>query len=196
MSPGKITSDHFDPVEVVPLLESFRRKVITSAWTSWAKRPRRADIAWNVPWVWRCGFSWKLHECIMSVTFLDLNAFCQNRLTLILAILLSYVIINYNSIDSSMDFNCFRVRSHIKKTTDQRGSACASGAGSAKVLEIKETPGSSAWGAAKCGIAVPRKLYGGVELCDGTRWFEWFGAHILLMNFIYRCHDAGSCEFM
>lgn len=102
------------------------------------------------------------NECIMSVTFLDLNAFCQNRLCYL-------VIIISNSVDSSMNFNCFRARSHIKKTTDQRGSACASGAGCAKVLGIKEIPGSSAWGAAKCGIAVPRKLYGGVELSDGTR---------------------------
>ena len=82
------------------------------------------------------------------------------------------VIIISNSVDSPMNFNCFRVRSHIKKTTDQRGSVCASGAGSAKVLGIKETPGSSAWGAAKCGIAVPRKLYGGVVLWDGTRGFD------------------------
>ena len=84
---------------------------------------------------------------------------CQNRLLLIL------VVITYNFIDSSLNFNCFRVKSQIKKSTDQRGSDAACGAGS-KVLGIKETPGSSAWGAAKCGIAVPRKLYGGVNPWD------------------------------
>lgn len=87
MSPGKIISDHFDPVDVVGFC-------CVSAGRSSLRLeragPRDHGAQALLGTCLGCGDVLShgcYNECIMSVTFLDLHAFCQNRLTLILDIL-------------------------------------------------------------------------------------------------------------
>lgn len=89
MSPGKIISDHFDPVDVVGFCRVSAGRSSLRLERAGPRDHGAQALLGTCLGCGRCGFSWMLHECIMSVTFLDLHALCQNRLTLILAILLS-----------------------------------------------------------------------------------------------------------